>query len=285
MLILTLALIQNATAPTSDEMQTFFSKDYVGISIEFNATRETTPDENVTINLWINCTAADVNVECLTLSIYGFRYGKEKILLKSVHEIESTFPLVFNHTEQYNYTVHIPHDVWDAVYAEMHIEYTVVDSTFEENPNFSITIIRNVYLEELENMFKNLNYTYWQLNQTFWESFQMNLTTENLARLNQTHWELQQNYTELQDDYDLLNKTHWQLNQTFWECFQMNLTKENLDGLNQTYWELQQNYTSVQGSLIELGNTRIAVIILAITTIFFVATTFYVVMRKPKQYW
>ena len=237
MLILTLALIQNTTAQTSDEMQTFFSKKYVGISIKFSATRETMPDENATINLWINCTAADVDVECLTLSIYGFRYGKEKILLKSVHEIESTFPLVFNHTKQYNYTVHIPYDVWDAIYAEMYIEYTVVDSTFEENPNFSITIVRNVYLEELENMFENLNYTYWQLNETFSG------------------------------------------------CFQMNLTKENLDCLNQTYWELQQNFTSVQGSLIELGNTRTAVIILAITTVFFVATTFYVVMRKPKQYW
>lgn len=237
-LILTLALIQNTTAQASDEMQTFFSKKYSGITIKFNATRETTPDENMTINLWINCTAADVNVECLTLGIYGFRYGKEKILLKSVQEIESTFPLIFNHTTQYNYTVHIPHDVWDATYAELYIKYTVAEPTpLERNPIFSITIVRNVYLEQLENMFKNLNQTYWQLNQTFSD------------------------------------------------CFQMNLTKENLDRLNQTYWELQQNYTSVQGSSTELGNTRMAVIILAITTIFFVATTFYVVMRKPKQYW
>jgi len=232
-----LALIQNTTAQTSDEMQTFFTKPYVGITIKFSATPETVPGENITINLWINCTADDVNVEGLTLSIYGFKWGREKVPLKSERIIEFTSSLVFNHTSQYNYTVHIPHDVWDVIYAELHIQYTVVDSTFEENPNFSITIVRNVYLEQLENAFKNLNYTYWQLNQTFWESFQMNLT------------------------------------------------KENLDGLNQTYWALQQNNTSVQGSLIELGNTRIAVIILAITTIFFVATTFYVVMRKPKEYW
>ena len=237
MLILTLALIQNTTAQTSDGMHTFFSKEYVGISIEFRAPQDTNPGENITISLWINCTAAHMEIESLTLSICGFRYGKEKISLRSVNIIGNTFPLAFNHTKQYNYTVQIPQDVWDAIYAELHIEYTVVDSTFEENPNFSITIVRNVYLEELENMFKNLNYTYWQLNQTFWESFQMNLT------------------------------------------------KENLDGLNQTYWALQQNYTSVQGSLIELGNIRIAVIILAITTIFFVATTLYVVMRKPKEYW
>lgn len=238
MLILTLPLIQNATAQTSDEMQTFFSKNYAGISIKFSATQETTPGENITINLWINCTADGVNVNYLTLEVYGFRYGQEKIEppLHSTYVVEN-ISLVFNHTYPYNCTVHMPNDVWGATYAELHLRYDIVDSPFEYNPNFSITIVRNVYLEELENMFKNLNYTYCQLNQTFSE------------------------------------------------CFQMNLTKENIHGLNQTYWELQQNYTSVQGSLIELGNTRMAVIILAITTIFFVATTFYVVIRKPKQYW
>jgi len=80
-------------------------------------------------------------------------------------------------------------------------------------------------------------------------------------------------------------ETYEHLNQTFWECFQMNFSAESLDSLNQTYWELQQNYTSFQGSLSELENTRRAVIILAITTVFFVATTIYMVMRKPKQYW
>jgi hypothetical protein len=238
MLILTIPLIQNATAQTSDKMQTFFSKKYAGISIKFSATQEATPGENITINLWINCTADGINVNYLTLKVYGFRYGQEKIEppLHSTYVVEN-ITLVFNYTYQYNFTVHIPNNVWGATYAELHVRYAIVDSPFEYNPNFSITIVRNVYLEELENMFKNLNYT------------------------------------------------HWQLNQIFGECFQMNLTKENIHGLNQTYWELQQNYTSVQGSLIELGNTRMAVIILAITTIFFVATTFYVVMRKPKQYW
>ena len=236
-LILTLALVQNTTAQTLGGMYTFFSEDYVGISIEFRAPQETTPGENITVSLWINCTAAHMEIESFALSIYGFRYGKEKISLRSVDIIGSTFPLAFNHTKQYNYTVWIPNEVWDATYAELHIEYTVAGTLFEDDRNFSITIVRNVYLEQLENMFKNLNYTYCQLNRTFWE------------------------------------------------CFQMNLTKENLDRLNQTYWALQQNYTSVQGSLTELGNTRMAMIILAITTIFFAATTFYVVMRKPKQYW
>jgi hypothetical protein len=82
-----------------------------------------------------------------------------------------------------------------------------------------------------------------------------------------------------------LNSTFEQLNQTFWESFQMKLSAENLARLNQTYWELQQNYTALRGNLNELGNTRMAVGILAVTTVFFVATTLYLVMRKPKESW
>ena len=58
----------------------------------------------------------------------------------------------------------------------------------------------------------------------------------------------------------------------------MNLTAESLALLNETYWGLK-------GSSNELGNTRMAVGILAITTVFFVATTLYLVMRKPKESW
>lgn len=55
--------------------------------------------------------------------------------------------------------------------------------------------------------------------------------------------------------------------------------------LNQTYWELHQNYTALQKNLGELDSTRQAAIALAVTTVFFVATTLFLVMRKPKQYW
>lgn len=235
-LILTLAFIQNTIAQNSGEMQTFFSEEYAGISIKFNASRKTVPGENITIDLWINCTAAGVNIDSLTLDVYGFKYGQEKTQLYSAHVIENR-PLVLNNISQFNYTVHVPHDVWDATYADIHLQYSIRGSFFEYSPNFLITVVRNVYLEELENKFESLNHTYWQLNETFWKSFQMNLTEENLV------------------------------------------------DLNQTYQELQQNYTSFRGSLGELESTRQAVIILAITTVCFVATTLYVVMRKPKQNW
>lgn len=236
-LILTLALTQNITAQTPGNMQTFFSKDYPGISVKVNATRETIPGENITINLWVNCTADGVYMDYFYLNVSGFETGQKKIPLIVTCIMEKA-PLVFNHTSQFNCTVHIPNDVWDAIYAELYIQYTVVDEPFKRNPIFSITIVRNVYLEELENTLKNLNESYQQLNDAYWQ---------------------------LNSSYEQLNETYWDLNQ-------------NYTSLNQTYWDLK-------GSIGGLDTTRNVAIVLAITTVFFAATTIYQMMRKPKQYW
>ncbi len=240
-LTLALALIRNATAQSPSEMQTFFSKDYAGISITVNATKETIPGGNTAIGLWINCTSAGVKVDYLNLSVYGFKSGKEKILLNFTCALPNA-PISLNQTIEYN--VSIPNDVWGATYGELYLKYAIVDQPIERNAGFHMTIVRNVYLEELEQQLKSLNESYQQLNNTL-----------------------------------------EQLNQTFWESFQMNLSTENLAYLNKTYWELQHNYTALQGSLNELDNTRSAVAALAITTVIFVATTIYMIMRKPKQYW
>lgn len=62
--------------------------------------------------------------------------------------------------------------------------------------------------------------------------------------------------------------------------------KENVTDLNNTVTDLLNNLTDIENRYAgELGGTRSAVTILAITTIFFVATTAYLFMRKPKQYW
>jgi hypothetical protein len=58
-----------------------------------------------------------------------------------------------------------------------------------------------------------------------------------------------------------------------------------LANLQAQYDQLQQNYTTLEGRLTELDNTRSAVAVLAITSIFFVATTLYMMMRKPKDYY
>lgn len=247
MLILTLTLVKSTVAAqTSDEMQTFFSSEYAGISIQLNATREAVPGANITIDLWINCTAVGVYLDYLNLSVYGyghFEYGLEEITLNAIYVMQK-IPLVFNHTSEYNYTVPVPDNVWDLTFAELHLKYEIGIDSIEHNESFPITTVRNVLWEELEEELEWLNQTYQTLNRTYWQ----------------------------------LNSTIEQLNQTFWKMFQMNLTAESLALLNETYW-------SLKGGSNELDNTRMAAGVLAITTVSFVATTLYLVMRKPKQSW
>ena len=235
-LSVTLSRIQYVASQASDDMLTFYSKDYPGISIEVNATAETVPGENMTLNVRINCTAKGVSVDSITISVYGFKYGREKLLLDSITLMEN-ISLISDYMIQRNHTLNIPNDVWGATYAELHLKYFIVDEFRRDDPIFPITIVRNVYLEELESMFQSLNQTYGMLNQTFWQ------------------------------------------------CFQMNLTAENFVLLNQTYWELHENYTSLKGSVSGFDTTRTVAIVLSVTTVFFAATTVYLMMRKPKQYW
>ena len=124
----------------------------------------------------------------------------------------------------------MPTDVWSTTSAELHFSYTLMNRFHDDNPNFSTTLVRNVYMQDLERQLEGLNQSYRQLN----------------------------------DSYLQLDSTFGQL--------------------NQTYWDLYQNHTSFQGSIQELDNARKLTVILGITTAFFVLTTLYLIIRKPKDY-
>jgi len=233
--------VVKAQTPT-ENMKTFLDSEIPGIQIQVNATAETQPNQNITVMLSLK-RQTSVYVEYFNLSIFGFLNGTQRIIMANI--TDNNFPLD-DTPEIYNCTFKVPEQVWDATYGEITLTYNAT-YTAEfgrlEIPyrnitiGFTMTYVENVYLKTIEEQLKNLNALFEQLNQTFSASFQRNLTMENLALL------------------------------------------------NRTYWELQQNYTALQGSLNELDNTRTAVTVLAITTVFFVATTVYMVMRKPKQYW
>jgi hypothetical protein len=96
---------------------------------------------------------------------------------------------------------------------------------------------------------------------------------------------LQEDYKKLNESYALLNNSYWQLrtsyeelNQTFFENFQMNLTSDSLEALNSTLQELRASQN-------ELSNTRTVVTVLAVTTVSFLATTTYLILRKPKDHY
>ena len=214
-LILTVAILNQARAQ-SLEMQTFFYKEYSGITIRVDATNETDPNENFTVKIWLNCTAVGVYLEYLNITVYGFIEGEQKVSLNNT-SIFKDEPLPFNQTCEYEITAHVPPNVWGVTYAEIILKYSIQEDSFKKTEGFSITVIRNVEFEGLKEAYKELNDTFVQL--------------------------------------------------------------------NQTYWELMKNYTSLEGRLGELNTTRVAVGVLAIIAFFFVITTLYLAMRKPKQYW
>ncbi|MGQ9624949.1 MAG: hypothetical protein ACUVT9_06220 [Candidatus Bathycorpusculaceae bacterium] len=236
-LVIFAAFIAITKAQTVDEMEIFFQKDYAGLSIIVNATAETVPGGNLTTKIWINCTATGVAIECLNISIYGFRGGQEKLPLNSTCFLENK-TLQSGENRIFDLIVELPLDVWGRTQAELYLEYYVQSDHFIRDPVFSLTNVRNIYYEKLQEDFRNLNESYHLLNDTYWQ-------------LKSDFEELNQSYINLQQEYATLN---------------------------QTYWELK-------GSLNELDSTRRLAVILGITTVFFVATTVFLVMRRPKQYW
>jgi hypothetical protein len=232
--IILFATICNVKAQ-SENMQKFFDHEIPGIKITVNATVETQPNENITVKITINPLEEEVNIKYFNFSVFGFINGTEKTMLINI--TDNGFPL--NNARLYALNFTVPEQVWGVTYGEITLTYDVkyvmdqgptITIPYENFIGFPMTRVKNVYLETVEEQLRNLNSIFEQLNQTFWQMFQMNLTAESLALLNETYWGL-------------------------------------------------------KGSSNELGNTRMAVGILAVTTVFFVATTLYLVMRKPKESW
>ena len=216
----------------TENMHIFFDHEIPGIKITANATAETQPNENITVKITMNPLEEEVNIKYFNMSVFGFINGTQRTML--IDTTDNSFPL--NNARGYGLNFTVPEQVWGVTYGEITLTYDVkyvmdqgptITIPYENFIGFPMTRVKNVYLETVEEQFRNLNSTFEQLNQTFWDYFHKDLTPENL--------------------------------------------NETLQGL--------------QGSSSELGNTRMAMGILAVTTVFFVATTLYLVMRKPKESW
>lgn len=260
-------------ARAEDELKTFYSKDdLAGISIMIDATAETVPGGNMTVAIWVNCTATGVKVEQLNVTVYGFVGGKEKTPLATIDVMENR-TLAFNSVSERNFTLIVPDDVWGATYVDLHLKYFIYSSGFEYNPSFPLTIVRNIYYEQLKEDFNNLNSSFIQLNTTYWQ------LEANYSQLSTSYSQLNNTYSELNSTYWQLNGSFSQLNSSYWEL------KGTYEQLNQTYWGLRLNYTDLQGSVTDLDNTRRLAAVLGVTSVFFVVTTIYLVTRRPKESW
>ncbi len=224
--VLALGLVRNIRAQEPQQVtQTFLDSTAFGIRIQVNATGEVQPTENATIVLTLT-NQTEVYVTYFNLSVFGFLNGTTRILMANASEAD--FSLA-NSSRTFNYTFVVPEWVWGATYGEIKLGHsakygpvTVQNEGFVFG--FSMTNVRNVFLEGLEHNFADLRQMYEQLNHTYAE-------------------------------------------------------------LNRTYVELAQNFSTLQGTVSDLDNTRRVAAVFGITTVIFVATTLYFVLRKPREYW
>lgn len=224
--VLALGLVRNIRAQEPQQVtQTFLDSTAFGIRIQVNATGEVQPTENATIVLTLT-NQTEVYVTYFNLSVFGFLNGTTRILMANASEAD--FSLT-NSSRTFNYTFVVPEWVWGATYGEIKLGHsakygpvTVQNEGFVFG--FSMTNVRNVFLEGLEHNFADLRQMYEQLNHTYAE-------------------------------------------------------------LNRTYVELARNFSTLQGTVSDLDNTRRVAAVFGITTVIFVATTLYFVLRKPREYW
>ncbi|MEM3577440.1 MAG: hypothetical protein QXX51_03180 [Candidatus Bathyarchaeia archaeon] len=172
-----------------------------GINIEINATAEAVPGQNVSLTLSLSKALGpkDVYIGYLNVSVFGFVYGKEKILIVSL--TDGNISLV----NEYNCVLPpfaIPENVWGITQGEITLTYNV---TYEQpgtpiiitimpyenlKVSFDMTYVENTYLKSIEEQLASLN-------ATFFESFNMSLSKENIEQLNQTYWDYVQKYDAL----------------------------------------------------------------------------------------
>jgi len=148
-------------------------------------------------------------------------------------------------TKVYGVSFYIPERIWGVTYGEIIL-------------NYNITVKDEFGTHEYQ--FRNLilGFTMTPVENVYLESLEEQLT--NLRNILK------------------------ELNQTFTECFGRNLTRNELLNLNQTLWELRREYETLEGVKSELVNARTAMVFLAVVAVFFVATTAYLVFRKPREY-
>jgi len=272
-IIIALAFARVNIVRAESEPKTFYSKDDLpGITMRIDATTETVPGGNMTVAIWVNCTAYGVKVEQLNMTVYGFIRGEEKTSLATIDVMENR-TLARDSTSECNCTLTVPDDVWGATFADLHLKYFIYSSGFEYDPSFSLTVVRNIYYEQLKEDFSDLNSSFIQLNSSYWQ-----LDT-NYSQLNASYSQLNNTFSQLNGTYWQLNGSFSQLNSSYWEL------KGTYEQLNQTYWGLRLNYTDLQASVTDLDNTRRLAAVLGVTSVFFVVTTIYLVTRRPKESW
>ncbi|RJS78067.1 hypothetical protein CW707_01270 [Candidatus Bathyarchaeota archaeon] len=153
--------------------------------------------------------------------------------------------------------------------------------------HFNLSIFGFLYGKEKQlianitgNTLKEYNVTF-SVPENIWETMYGEITLTYDVKYEGPFGSLTVNYPDITVGFTMTyveNIYLEQLKQIFHDQLGKDLTPENL---NETLLE----YKQLKGSQNELGSTRVVIGILVITTVFFAATTLYLILRKPKEYW
>lgn len=255
---LTLAMVCRIGAQAKEEdIKNFFSGDMPGGTIQVNATTKTQPMGNLT--LWLRIvpqTGVYLGNLSYTLRVYGFQNGTDQEAIGNITDQNLNLP---NGTiEEYNRNASflVPSDVWGTTFGSITLTYSIsflgTPIPMNVTSGFYMTNVENTYLESLES--------------------QNNVLKESINQLTYSYNNLTALYSQALANITQLNQNVTQLNQ-------------NITLLTQNYTQLLVNYTALHNSMNDLDNTREVAVILAITTVFFVATTAFMIMRRPRERW
>ncbi|MEM0007732.1 MAG: hypothetical protein QXR89_05670 [Candidatus Bathyarchaeia archaeon] len=194
----------NVKAQNQINMETFLDINIPGMKVQVNATSEANPTDLISAILSLTSEVTRVYVKTMNFAIYGFINGTEKIKIYS--NITSGFEL--NKAEQYvcQHQIYVPENVCGVIYGEIDLVYnaTVKDELglehsyfFQDKLGFTMTRVQNIYVKAIEERLASLLGVLNQLNQTFQMCFGKNLTIDELMNLNQTYWQLKNQYESL----------------------------------------------------------------------------------------
>jgi hypothetical protein len=259
-----------AARAEEENVKTFFDSDILGIKIQVNATASTRPGNNLTVWLHLlpETSQTNVSVQLLKLEIYGFLNGTdEKVSIGSITGYNISLSGV--QTAEYDANFTVP----DWVFGETFGSIKLTNIQF---PVGSVTLMipdaaSGFYMTNVEN--------------TYYET-QVNALKESIDQLTSSNGNLTALYSEALANIDQLTNNNNNLTALYSEA------SANITQLDQTVTMLAENltmlelsYNSTLGSMSALENTREVAVVLGITTVFFVATTVFMIMRRPRERW
>lgn len=249
LMLIAATMMHDVNANSSDSYQ--YTPVPNDLTVEIKYPLDAYPNQTITVNVTIKAWT-NLIVNRTVIELYTFNnLTREDELFYSIKYVSKPESLLGGESlNETSYEVKIPNYAANVLYGKIILKWTVKgteeSTVYERKPTFVMGYLRNPELERLRS---------------------------EVTELEEENAELKRNLTNLNNTLTGLEEENVVL-------------KGNVTDLNNTLTELLNNLTDLENRYEgELSGTRNVTIILAITTVFFVATTAYLFMRKPKQYW